>query len=328
MIDYEYFYKDRLSTTERWSDRWDLLVSAWDDTERVHRVLDLSNAKRKDLLLHPQYRLPTDGAPCPPIPVPVDEAEAMVGYLDRLASDGFDLQRSRICIDITGMMRPHLMFLVKLLRVRGVRSFDAIYAEPSSYRAREETVFNDRDVLQVREVAGFQGLNATSDVREVLVVGPGFDDFSLQEVIGDKEGAMLIEIFGLPSLQADMYQLNVLKAERPNAPRREAHSPARRFASASDPFAVASELSFIRDKFNRERENRFYFAPLATKAQALGFALFYIAECEDTAASIIYPFTASYAPGTGQGVSGIWRYTIDFDLLDRLIERSCGAVVG
>ena len=327
MIDYDYFYKDRLSTSNPWSERWDLLVSAWDDTERVRRVIELSNAGRKDLLLHPQYRLNGDDAPINTISVAEGEDLAMVGYLDLLETQGFHLPSMRICIDITGMMRPHLMFLVKLMRTRGVRSFDAVYAEPSSYQAREETQFNNRDVLRVQEVVGFQGVNATSDVREVLVVGPGFDDFSLQEVIGDKEGATLVEIFGLPSLQADMYQVNVLKAERPNAPRREAHSPTRRFASASDPFAVASELSAIREKYNRERENRFYYSPLATKALALGFALFYLAECEDTAASIIYPFTASYAPGTGQGVSGIWRYTIDFDLLDRLVERASAEVV-
>jgi hypothetical protein len=321
VIDYDYFYKDRLSTNERWNERWDLLVSAWDDTERVRRVLELSNADRKDLILHPQYNLSGDGAPLPTIQVAEGEAEGMVAYLDQVERDGLDLTHARICLDITGMMRPHLMFLAKLLRIRGVRSFDVIYAEPSSYREREDTQFNNRDVLQVQEVAGFQGINSTSEVREVLVVGPGFDDFSLQEVIGEKESAMLVEIFGLPSLQADMYQLNVLKAERPNAPRRSSHSPARRFASASDPFAVAGELSAIREKFNREGDNRFYFAPLATKAQALGFALFYMAECENTPASIIYPFTASYAPGTGQGVSGIWRYTVDFDLLDRLLAR-------
>lgn len=319
MIDYDYFYKDRLDLNERWPETWELMIAAWDDTERVRRIAELSTADRRDWLLHPQYRL-TGGVPVAGNEIAVDALEdtAIVAYLDQLARDGIDVAASRICVDITGMMRPHLMFLVQLLRARGVRRFDALYAEPRSYRAREETRFNDHDVLQVREVAGFGGLTTTSDVREVLVVGPGFDSYSLQELVGEKEGAELVEIFGLPSLQADMYQLNVLKAVKP-LPRDEA--AARRFASASDPFSVAGELSRIKATYEGKGEFRFYYSPLGTKAQALGFALFYMAECERTPASIIYPFTASYAPGTGEGVSGIWRYVVDFDLLDRLSNR-------
>ena len=319
MIDYDYFYKDRLDADEPWPERWDLMIASWDDTERVRRIAELSTVGRRDWLLHPQYRL---SAPVPvagnEIVVDALEDAAMVAYLDRLAREGLDVSGSSICVDITGMMRPHLMFLVQLLHARGVRRFDAVYAEPRSYRAREETQFNDHDVLQVREVIGFGGVTTTSDVREVLVVGPGFDTYSLQELVGEKEGAELVEIFGPPSLQADMYQLNVLKAVRP-VPRDEA--AARRFASASDPFSVAGELSRIKALYEGKGEFRFYYSPLGTKAQALGFALFYMAECRDAAASILYPFTASYAPGTGEGVSGIWRYVVDFDLLDRLVER-------
>ena len=53
-----------------------------------------------------------------------------------------------------------------------------------------------------------------------------------------------------------------------------------------------------------------YLAPLATKPQALGFALFYIKELEGMPASIILPINKSYARETGSGVGNVWRYKI------------------
>jgi len=324
VIAYDYFYRERLPLDSQWSVGWDLFVSSWDDSERVAQVYEMANAARKDWLVHPEYGFTLSNRPVGPsvIDVPAEEDRAMLGYVDALVRDGFDLHATRICVDITGMMRPHLMFLLKLLHQRGVRCLDFVYAEPKTYFGRENTRFNDGDILDVREVIGFQGLNTPTGVEEILIVAPGFDELSLDAVIGDKEGATRVEIFGLPSLQPDMYQLNVLKAYRTDSPQPDTYSPARRFASASDPFAVASELSRTVEHYRRVGEKRFYLSPLATKAQALGFALFYLAECEGTSTSIIYPVTGSYAPRTGKSISGIWRYTVDFNLMDVLVARA------
>src|SRR5580658_4376694 len=37
-----------------------------------------------------------------------------------------------------------------------------------------------------------------------------------------------------------------------------------------------------------------YLSPLATKPQVLGFALYYLTECRNTAASLIFPFCQAY----------------------------------
>ena len=326
MIDYDYFYRERMPLDDPWTEDWDLLVSGFDDSERVRTVRSLVPAVKKDWLIHPEYGFDRSSYPQGPfVELVGSEDEAIIRYVDHLVSEGIDLGTTRMCVDITGMLRPHLMFLLKLLRVRGVRRFDVLYAEPQTYAGRENTRFNAGDILDTREVAGFSGINVPSGVEEMLIVAPGFDEASFDAVIGEKESASRIEIYGLPSLQADMYQLNVLKAYRPDAPVMDAHSPKRRFASASDPFAVASELSRTLAYLTRRgADRRFYLAPLATKAQALGFALFFVAECEGAPVSIIYPFTGSIAPRTGRGISGIWRYTVDFELLDALVERSDG----
>jgi len=55
-----------------------------------------------------------------------------------------------------------------------------------------------------------------------------------------------------------------------------------------------------------------YLSPLSTKAQCLGFALFYLRDLIDRPASIIYPMTEHYSKETTQGLSGIWQYRLDF----------------
>ena len=71
--------------------------------------------------------------------------------------------------------------------------------------------------------------------------------------------------------------------------------------------------------------SRFYIAPLATKAQMLGAALFHIVEGARLGASIIYPVASSHTPGTSTGISKISINTIDFDLCDALSVRATAA---
>jgi hypothetical protein len=49
------------------------------------------------------------------------------------------LSGARICIDVTGFMRPHMIYLVNYLRVLGVLRFDVIYTEPGYYSGHDRT---------------------------------------------------------------------------------------------------------------------------------------------------------------------------------------------
>ncbi len=212
------------------------------------------------------------------------------------------------------MMRPHIAFLLKLLKSKGVESFDAIYSQPASYKDREHTKFSSGSVSDVREIIGFAGLNTPAG-EELLIVAPGFDDALLREVVAHKDRAKRVQIFTLPSLQPDMYQHNVLKAYGADTPIPQETPHTRRFASAADPFAVAAELSAIVEFHSLSAPNaRIYIAPLATKAQMLGAALFYVTECENRSISLIYPIVARHEAGTSTGLSRIWVNTIDFRL--------------
>jgi hypothetical protein len=233
-----------------------------------------------------------------------------------------DLARVRLSIDITGMLRPQIAILVRLLKYRGVVQFDALYSQPANYTHGERTRFSSGEVSDVREITGFEGVNVPG-AHEVLIVAPGFDDALMREVYSHKASASRYQLFGLPSLQADMYQQNILQAYGIDTPMpaNEAANT-KRFAAASDPFAVANELSAIVSEVRqRSQRPRFYIAPLGPKPQMLGSALFYLTESNNVPVSIIYPVVSAHSPGTSTGISRISINTIDFRLVDALSAR-------
>jgi hypothetical protein len=246
MISYDYFYRGQLPLDRPWEGNWDLFISAWDGSERVRESLQLASAPLKINLIHPEYGVPEGELPPGRNFVLLgDEADGILAFVQHLKEQGVDLTNRRIGLDITGMLRPHIAFLTKMLRAQGVEQFDVIYSEPTSYPDRENTKFTSGDVIEVREIIGFEGRNTITSSREVLVLAPGFDDALLREIVSHKEHATKVEIFRLPSLQPDMYQHNVLKALGPDTPLPEETSDFRHFATASDPFAMAGELSAI-----------------------------------------------------------------------------------
>ena len=174
----------------------------------------------------------------------------------------------------------------------------------------------------MREITGFEGIN-TPGAHEVLIVAPGFDDVLLREVFSHKASASRYQVFGLPSLQADMYQQNILQAYGIDTPMPDNEAAStKRFASASDPFAVANELSAIVSEVQqRSQRSKFYIAPLGPKPQMLGSALFYLTESNNISISIIYPVVSAHASSTSTGISRTSIKTIDFRIVDALSAR-------
>ncbi|MHC2394895.1 hypothetical protein ACVMFA_007307 [Bradyrhizobium liaoningense] len=324
MIRYDYFFRKQLPIQSAWSEEWDILLSSWDNSARVRKCYELATARRKLWLVHPEYQIAAERLPSEEcFTIAGDEAEGIQALILGLEQTGLDFKTARIAVDITGMLRPHIALLTRFLQTKGCRRFDAIYAEPTSYNDRENTKFTSGDVIEVREVIGFEGHNRVSQDREVLIVAPGFDDVLLREIVSHKERAERVQIFGLPSLQPDMYQHNVLKALGVDTPLPEETRGVRHFASAFDPFAMATELSSIVSGYRmRSAATRFYLAPLATKTQMLGAALFYLTECQHGMLSILYPISSSHVPGPSVGISRAWLFKIDFDLCDSLERRS------
>lgn len=308
-MEYSHYYKDGISLDDLGNGNWDVLISAHNLTERVLAVFQAASAHEKHWICHSEYGLSADVAPeeafrCDA----VREDEFILQFFeDRF--HGKSLENANICVDITGFMRPHLLYLMHYFSAMGVRGFDALYAEPGHYKKLDDTPFAAEQVYSVRQVAGFEGAMNNRTDNDLLIINAGFEDKLTAEVAEDKDKAEKILLLGLPSLKADMYQQGVLRTQRA----RDALGEGTRevFAQASDPFATATILSEIVDRARTEKGiDNLYLSPLATKPSALGFGLFYIRECRAKAASIIFPYSRRYSAESSEGIGRLWKYEI------------------
>lgn len=317
-MDYGFFLRKAITPESNWEEtpEFDLFLSAYNLSDRVRHVYDRVRAKSKMWLLHEEYNI-SEGQ----LPSEItfrtsasDESSYCQSLIATLEDSFGDITKIRLCVDSTGMLRPHLLFLIKLLHVRGVAQFHVTYAEPATYKKQEHTTFSAGSIYEVRPIQGYEGAPATDANADFLVIGMGYDDRMIAEVAEDRAKADKHQLFGLPSLSADMYQQSVLRsrkaAEELSDPNFSENN--RSFAPASDPFGTASVLSeVVSNRRSRGGISNLYMSPLGTKPQVIGFGLYHLFECSTGDASLIFPFSNGYSPETGQGTSRIWIYNIE-----------------
>jgi hypothetical protein len=121
--EYNIFSKTELFDPGAWAEHaWDVFASAFNSSDRVQIVFDRANAKRKYWLIHSEYayqehELP-DGVS---FRISSDEAQSMMAFVRAVEKDvGRNIDQISFCIDLTGFMRPHLLFLALYLHVRNV----------------------------------------------------------------------------------------------------------------------------------------------------------------------------------------------------------------
>ena len=311
-FDYSFMYKEVLARSGMIGGDWDVFVSAYNLSDRVKDVYDRVVASRKLWVIHPEYEL---GASLLPggeqfLDPGSGEAEFCNQLLSVLPMG--EEGRLKMCVDITGMMRPHMMCLLFRLADLGVSKVDVLYSEPITYAGRETTKFSS-GALEVRQVAVLEGMVAFDSSSDLMVIGAGFDDRQISEVAEHMDAARKVILLGFPPLRADMYQQNLLRMDRSRYAMGDVPRSWRYFAPASDPFATAEVLRRIVD--GNQNVSNLYLAPLSTKAQALGFVLYYMAECRDRPAHVIYPFSAQYEGRTTEGLARTWKYVVEFDAL-------------
>jgi hypothetical protein len=296
--------------------KWDVFISAYNKSERVNEVFAQVVASKKEWLVHPEYdfsvdELPTTGETR--VLETRDEAEFWHAYFLMADVDAWP-KDAAICVDSTGFMRPHLMLLPLLLRDRGFTRLHVLYADPKAYQSGEKTPFTQGAVTEVRQVRGFEGTHVPdAGDNDLLVIGAGYDDELIRRIAESKRAARKLEMFGLPSLQPHMYEENRLQAAKAEEALGPLPTRSFLFAPANDPFATAQELH---DRLTDERVRglaNLYMSPLATKAQTLGFALYYLCECVGQPASMIFPYAEFYSRETSIGLARVWLYELEFD---------------
>lgn len=288
----------------------DIFVTVLNDSDRVNSVAESVSARNKNLWAVPEYgytqeeinRLPGVKALSGS-----DESEIMI---DGFSSIMDELRGgASLCVDITGFMRSHILFMMWYLKSNGVRIFDVLYTEPSHYSTRGQTTFSQR-ISAVKQVRGFEGAHQVDTSNDILVLGVGYEDQPMGQVIRSKENARLVQLHSLPSLSADMYHESLIRLGNISTISRPSDDSLY-FSSADDPFVTADTLRYALSEIESKRAiTNIYLSPLATKVQTLGFGLFFLREASGGKTSIILPTVERYSRKTSTGVGRTWKYPI------------------
>lgn len=295
------------------SENWDIFISAYNGSDRIQTVFSRVIATRKIWVVVPEYKYAQEDCAELVDAVSIEDGINEATLAHKIFEYAGVSSSKRICIDITGFMRPHILALAKYLFDLGIDSYFVLYTEPEQYRRKEHTPFSGDDVECVRQVLGYEGVHSDDVSGDLLFIGMGYDDGLVSRVAADKEGARLIKLLSLPSLSADMYQESILRLDRAGIAATQDEGSVF-FAPANDPFVVAAELSStLRQIERRSAVTNVYLCPLATKVQALGFALFYLRELRSRPASVLFPFSNTYERETSKGVGKSWLYHVEAD---------------
>lgn len=285
----------------------DIFFSAFDGCERTSRPFELLSAQEKYWLVFPQYRFREEELP-----------ERFLTSNQLMESDyiaevlaGIDLVGKSICIDATGFLIPHLVFFIQFLKRRGIRQFDIIYSEPANYKKAEDTEFT-RSVNMPRVIEGYSASARIVNGDDALIIFSGFNDALVTAVARNKSKAKHKYIFmGFPSLQADMYQQNLIQFDKSSESIGET-CVYYRMAPAYDPFVAADKLQAIVEELMQEKYNTefIHIAPLSTKPMAIASALVYMNN-PNCPIDLVYPPSETYIGGHAIGIKRTWKYTIE-----------------
>ncbi|MGE4300956.1 MAG: hypothetical protein AB7F40_05060 [Victivallaceae bacterium] len=323
MIDYSIYYRDEMPLESSWDYHPDVFISFYNPSDRVCSTFERIDATSKFWIVQKEYDFKRDDYPQGNTIICNEEnnkdyRESDFCYeLENSTLFSVLMEAKTLCIDFTGVIKPYMMAMLAWLTYHHKRKFDVLFSEPKRYKNKDKTKFAG-DFYSIREVAGYAGIGqSTGTEKEVLVIGPGYD-YNLISAVAEhkKNAAKKIQLLGFPSLRADMYQENVLCISKASGadenPYNRGNDGLFYLAPANDPFATAAVLHEIYEKIGAEISNAsWYLCPLATKAQALGFCIFFIKECKGKAVSIIYPLGRHHEQETGEGVARTWKYTVE-----------------
>ncbi|WP_132053103.1 hypothetical protein [Pseudocnuella soli] len=318
MVDYSYFFKDKFTDYRDVAslNSYDLFISSFINSERVKSVFSLVPSTERHWIIFAEYNIDDSLFRVSADRVfksnlGDDESESINKYLD-----SFDVTTYKsICIDTTGFLIPHLLFLLRRLHLLGVKKIDFLYTEPNTYINKEQTVFTT-DFHYVRQIQGYEGNHNPDISNDVLLIASGYDDSRITDVANNKAKARKIQLFGFPSLQPDMYQENIIKAYKAEAAvgGESFNDPASNlYAPANDPFVAAEVISrFFEKEMSLKTFTNMYLCPISTKPHALGLAFYYINECLSKPVSIIFPFCSTHISNTTEGIGKVLIFTFEF----------------
>ncbi len=307
MMDYSYYFMEEVKDISTL--QYDVFISAFDGCDRTKVTFKRVNAVNKYWLVIPQYKQAAEGLPKKYLFSSfTEESEFILDIVGKVDISG----EKKICVDSTGFIIPHLLYLVQYLKRRGIVALDILYSEPQQYEKGESTQFAKR-VGYTRPVMGYSTIARDVEGEDTLIIFAGFNDEMVSNVAREKSKSKHKYLFtGFPSLQADMYQQNLIQLNKSIETIGEMHVHFCK-TPAYDPFVTAKKLQDIIDKRIKKSEpvNYIHIAPLSTKPMAIAAALVYFNN-PDYPIDIIYAPAEEYKSHHSIGIKRTWRYTMEF----------------
>lgn len=314
-MNYTYFYKYCYYKPEELQadTDYDVFISSYCRDDRVQIPWEEIRANRKIWVLVPDtVDLLKEPSAEQYVVNDLNQYEQMLDFVERMRLD----KKQRICIDSTGFIVPVLYMLIKCFQLNNILLFDVIYSEPLRYIHAESTEFSE-DCYETSQIKGFAGMHSSQMDNDLLIIASGYDHNRVSDVANVKKSVKTkVQLFGFPSMQADMYQENMIRAYMAvTALGSEtfASMDVNIFAPAYDPFVTAQAIhDYLNDQQAKVPFTNIYISPLSSKPQALGIALYYLWErCHEKNLSIIYPQCRRYITENSEGMGCLWRYIIE-----------------
>ena len=146
--------------------------------------------------------------------------------------------------------------------------------------------------------------------NDMIIIAAGYDHSRIVDVANKKKTAKKVLLYGFPSISPGMFQENVYRAfgaEPALGSECFRDMDMNIYAPAYDPFVTAQ---IIKEYVQNNPYTNLYLAPLSSKPQALGLALFFLWEKGyEKNISIIYPMCKNYLTDNSEGIVRIWRYS-------------------
>lgn len=307
-MNFNYLYKEKFDSIASFypENNYDYFIATFNYTERVKRPPQNIIANEKIWFILPDYQ---DNV------FLVDKTQYYIkGTTDyegvrKFCSSLKFKEHAKICIDATGFMVPHMLIMLRCFRNHPLHPIiDVMYSEADRYADAEKTVFSD-SFSSVSQIEGYEGRHVSKMETDLMIIASGYDHSRIRDVANYKKRANKVQLIGFPSMKADMLQENILAASTAElfsvCPLANSI-----FAPAYDPFATAQAIrNYIIRKQQETPITNLYLAPLSSKPQALGMALYYLWEDgPNKPISIVYPECEKYIQDNALGVGRIWIY--------------------
>jgi len=332
-------YREINHFTKDHDSKYDLFISAFTHEDIVTTTFNKLESKKKVWLIFPEYSIDRIHIKDEIFELNIkDESLKEAEYINAMYSKYIKPnKKAQICIDTTGFNKPYLVYLIILLKREGIHQIDFIYTEPKRYTKKDKTEFSSEKkeekkniIIEPRDIVSEHNYYSDAGENDLFIINVGYDSRLVNSVINSVSAMVKKPLLGFPSLQPIMYQENILNLIKSKTELGIEPNDELLYAPANNPFITAHVLSeYIKKYVNRYGEdtiNNIYLSPLATKAQTLGMTLFYIFEQEkyddlDINLHIHYPFTNTYSASSSEGYFRINKYTIEFNLFDKITNN-------